>query len=227
MANHIVSLTENAKQEILSWDITEAPITVIPTCVNLSLFDPSKVSESRREEFKKQLGPSDFVLLYLGSWGPGYMPLETIQIFSAVKRKIPTAKFLIVTNNPSDVPAIDGSVVVSSKREDVPVWISLANVSVFFIIPSFSKKASAATKMGELLAMNTPIVTNFGWGDASAIIEKEQCGVIIREMTESGFEKAADQIINSHTNVNLRGVAIAYFDLEKGIQRYREIYASL
>ena len=61
----------------------------------------------------------------------------------------------------------------------MPYYISLSSASLFFIRPSFSKSASSPTKMGELLSMQVPVVTNAGVGDVDSIIDETKCGVIV------------------------------------------------
>lgn len=69
-ADHIVVLTKSAAEEIKRWNVCSTAMTVIPTCVDLELFDPSSVSKDdgfrRRQSI--QLNSSDFVLIYVGSW---------------------------------------------------------------------------------------------------------------------------------------------------------------
>jgi hypothetical protein len=52
--------------------------------------------------------------------------------------------------------------VMAATREDVPTAISLFDVSLFFIRPTYSKSASSPTKQGELMGMGKPIICNAG-----------------------------------------------------------------
>jgi hypothetical protein len=169
-ADHIIILTENGKHEIKSWGLKNSPITVIPTCVDLEHFNPQKIKAEDQETLRRQLGinEGDFVLLYLGSWGTWYLTEEMLKVFDQIKEKVKSAKFLIVTpdavqlsrpKHPNDI------LVTRSTRHEVPLHISLANLAVFYIKPTYSKKASSATKLGEILAMGIPTITNRGWGD--------------------------------------------------------------
>ena len=49
-ADYVISLTENAKSQIKSWEGNKkfAPVQVIPCCVDLHLFDPSKIKQRKR-----------------------------------------------------------------------------------------------------------------------------------------------------------------------------------
>lgn len=169
----VISLTHTAKKVIQSWDVT-TEIAVIPCCVDTNLFDPEKIDESKKKKLQLELGitPGDFVLLYLGSWGTWYMTNEMLDFFSLLKTKITGAKFIIITHNPVELvnyPLQKDVCTLKVSRENIPLYLSLASASICFIKPSFSKKASSATKMGELLAMNIPVITNPGWGDVETI----------------------------------------------------------
>lgn len=186
-ADHVVSLTENAKEEILSWGLKVAPISVIPTCVDLELFDPKKIVKEDQQKLQAQLGlrENDFVLLYLGSWGTWYMTEEMLNFFSELKKQNPSAKFLIVSQDKIDLKVFNHKedvIITKAPRTLVPLYISLAHASVFFIKPTYSKKASSATKLGELMAMNVPVVTNRGWGDV------ELMGVMDKDLTVDAFD---------------------------------------
>lgn len=215
-ADHIVSLTENAKQEIQAWDISAAPISVIPTCVDLDLFDPAKIKAEDQIAVRNALGikPTDFVVLYLGSWGTWYLTQEMLAIFKKLKYERPDAKFLIVTAD--KIQLLDeGIIVTKANRTMVPLYISLANVALCFIKPTYSKKASSATKLGEILAMGIPVVANSGWGDIDVLFQKRICfsGLAIEKLSVSKSE--------------LRAYCMEELNIQKAIAAYHEIYQLL
>jgi glycosyltransferase involved in cell wall biosynthesis len=231
LADHIISLTENAKQEILTWSISTASITVIPTCVDVNYFDPLRITVPQQEQWRNTLNikPDKFVLLYLGSIGTWYMMEEMLIFFSQLKRIEPNALFLIVSPDRPDLEKFQyrsDVIVKKASHEDVPLYISLANASVFFIYPSFSKKASSATKMAEVLAMGIPVVTNRGWGDVSKY-----------ESLLTGFEVVSDRhdyanavfklTSNSYDQGKIRLGSINHFSLSHGVSRYDWIYKDL
>jgi len=220
-ADHTVSLTENARQEILSWKLNTAPITVIPTCVDMTLFDPAKITEIQKLEKRSALGiaPGDFVLLYLGSWGTWYMTNEMMAFFTALKTQRPNAKFLIITQDKIDLqqyPHRDAVIIRSAARQEVPLYIGMADAAVFFILPSFSKKASSATKMGEIMAMNVPVITNPGWGDAETIIR--HAGGYLAD-GPFPFERLAP--------VQSREYCEQHLSLKQGVATYKSVYRKL
>ena len=85
-ADHIVSLTQNAKEEILSWKIThdQLPITVIPCCADTDQFNPAIISVLAKESLRHELNISKEapVISYIGSLGTWYMLEEMLDFFS-------------------------------------------------------------------------------------------------------------------------------------------------
>jgi glycosyltransferase involved in cell wall biosynthesis len=226
-ADHIVSLTHNAKKEIESWRIGTAPITVIHTCVDLDLFDPSKIKKEDQMALRKSLGISedDFVLLYLGSWGTWYLTEEMLGFFSILKQQMPNAKFLIVSPDKVNLEKYvnkEAVIVNHSSRQQVPIHISLADLSICFIKPSFSKKASSATKLGEVMAMGLPVVANGDWGDIDwfAETEKSVLKVNLQNM------KVPDLSRSLQVNNN-RAFANSYLSLDGAITAYKNVYTLL
>jgi glycosyltransferase involved in cell wall biosynthesis len=110
----------------------------------------------------------------------------------------------------------------------MPSYISLFDLSVMFIKPSFSKTASSPTKLGELMAMGIPVICNSGVGDVKEIVEKYNAGIILDELNGFAFNKAIEAIFNEkyYDLDNMRIGCEEYYDLEKGIEKYVAIYKS-
>lgn len=227
-ADHVISLTENARFEIDSWRLRRGPISVIPTCVDMRLFNPEE-TELVSLRLRKELSLSDshFVLTYVGSWGTWYMTQEILDFFSVLVSVDSNARLLIVTGDQPDLKAyehVSKVIVRKASRREVPAYMGAANASICFIKPSFSKKASSATKIGESWAMNLPVVTNRGWGDIDRL---ESLGFpLLVCNSASHYENVARQLINPKSNFN-RQMLLGQFDLTFGIEKYRSIYESL
>jgi glycosyltransferase involved in cell wall biosynthesis len=119
--------------------------------------------------------------------------------------------------------------IISSTRAEMPYYIALSTASLFFIKPTFSKSASSPTKMGELLSMGIPIVTNAGVGDVDSIIKETNCGIIISEFNNENYNNAiADLLKNCNLyKDNTIQTANTYFSLKEGVEKYATIYNSL
>lgn len=228
-ADHIVSLTHSATIEIQSWRISDTPISVIPTCVDMQLFNPETTASATSELRQSLCIEGEYVLAYLGSWGTWYMTDEVLDFFSSFIARCPNSRLLVLTPDEPDLsryPHVSRTVVRKVSRREVPSYLGLANASICFIKPVFSKKASSATKIAESWAMNLPVVTNPGWGD----IERLHNAGLPLFLCESkaDHERTVSWLIDMRGMVkNKRGMLIGEFDLESGVRRYKSIYQSL
>jgi glycosyltransferase involved in cell wall biosynthesis len=223
-ADSVVVLTEAARQVVLSWKVTDQPdkVTVIPCCVDLSLFDPEKVTNERQSALRTTLGLSanDYIVLYLGSIGTWYLWNDMVSFYKKIRDQKPTAKFLVLTPDLHLVKGDADFIVRSAVREEVPAYISISNLSVCFIKPSFSKKGSSATKMAEVLAMGIPVVTNAGWGDVEFLRGRMKNLYVLDNPDE---QPASNEYHADHQDEFFYDL----FSLQSGVAKYRQVYAAL
>ena len=242
-ADYTVSLTNAAKDIIYNWKEfknLKPSIEVIPCCADLSLFSSINISKSRVEFYKDKLkiAENDFIILYLGSIGTWYMLDEMLIFFKRLLIKKQNAKFLFISLDDSNlikrtakkysIPQ-DKIIIEKADREDVPNLISLSDISIFFIKPVFSKKASSPTKLAEIMGMGIPVICNSNVGDIDEIISKTQAGLIVNSFSINEFDKIIDSI-DEKLNISKEKIinsARQYFSLQMGIEKYAKIYDTL
>ncbi len=239
-ADYVISLTENGKNEIESWSFlkdNKPKIKVIPCCVDLEVFNPNSLTEQQKNKLKDNLGIdlNVFILGYVGSIGTWYMLSEMLDYFKVLKERKKDAKFLFVTGESKEtiytqakLKGIDKSdiFVHSSLYKDVPLYISIFNLSIFFIRPTFSKKASSPTKQGEIMAMGVPLICNSGVGDTDEIIINNSAGVVVPNCSKEAYQKVIEHPITFDKEKTIKG-AIEHFSLEEGIKRYLSVYKAI
>lgn len=242
-ADHTVSLTENAKQEIYSWKEfknKQIPITVIPCCADLNLFSQKNIDITQQLELKQNLNipKTDFILSYLGSIGTWYMLDEMLDFFSCLIKVKPASTFLFITTEPKETilskAALKGIpkeklVIRAASRNEVPLYLSLSDLSIYFIKPCYSKKASSPTKTAEIMGMGIPIITNSGIGDVDQILADSGAGLLIKSFNFEEYIHVINQISLFLTIEKTKIINTSYnhFSLEKGIQLYQSIYDKL
>ena len=237
-ADAIVSLTHSARREIEDWPPDRrptAPVTVIPCCVDLTLFNGRK----RRAAIRKKLGiaPKASVLLYVGSVGGAYLMDEMFALFCVYRELRPGARFLFVSGHPREEIEKAGRrqgldpaelAVVAAAREEVPALIAAADLGVSFILATYSAKASCPTKFGEMLALGVPVIANAGVGDIAAIIDETGAGAVVERYDRETLSAA---ILESEAAAkdpqSIRAAAVRYFALETGVERYDAIYRQI
>ncbi len=234
----IISLTENGKSEILSWNlrIPQNKITVIPCCVDTNFFNPTKLNSKKIEELKssKNIKDNINILTYVGSIGTWYLLFEMLLFFKRYLLKYEHAVFLFITQDaPEEIFKIakrlnisfESIIVTYATRKEMPTYISLSTHSIFFIKPSYSKKASSPTKQAEIMAMGIPLICNDGVGDTSFIVQKYNSGIICENFTDQEFDRVLEKLSKSQFNSNkMISSANNSFSAEVGIASYASIY---
>jgi glycosyltransferase involved in cell wall biosynthesis len=230
-ANTVVSLTQTAVDEMKTFSYLESKQTrfvVIPTCANLNLFR----TENR--------GTHPFTIGYVGTVGVWYEFGDVTECFKLILDEKPECRFLIINRDEHDfireklrtagIP-LDRVEIKSVEHSQVPAEMSRMNATVFFIKPSFSKKASAPTKLGEFLGCGVPVLANSGVGDMDYIIEREKVGILLRSKDPIAKKKAVREFLplcdNSEQRNRCVDAAHRLFSLETGSRRYQEVYKTI
>jgi len=242
-ADYSICLTENARREIHSWKAIPGqplPIQVIPCCADSNRFDLSRIDNSRKESLSSELNikSDELVLSYVGAVGTWYMLEEMLDFFKRLLIRYPSARFLFITHEDKRYilrKALERGIpekhiiVRKALHSEVPELLSLSHLSLFFIKPVYSKKASSPAKQGEIMSMGIPIICNSNIGDIDQIIRDSNAGAIIRSFTNEDYDFVIENIpaLLQLPKEKIRKAAIDIFSLSKGIEKYNKIYDML
>ena len=107
--------------------------------------------------------------------------------------------------------------------------MSVSDVSIFFILPAYSKKASSPTKQAELFGLGIPIICNDNVGDTGPIVKENKAGWVISDFNTIEYEKIVNQLykIEKIDAKHLRQVANGYASLDLASEKYLNIYDML
>lgn len=163
---------------------------------------------------------------------------EMLDYFSVLLKAKPDAVFLFITpDNPEMIirAAADKGIpkaalrILKAARKEVPEIAALSTVSIFFIKPSFSKKASSPTKMGELMAAGIPLIVNAGVGDVETILRDGGNGHVIGSFSKENYGESVDRLdaLLKSNPVNSVACANRWYSLSEGVNRYKAIYQKL
>ncbi|MBK9046543.1 MAG: glycosyltransferase [Bacteroidetes bacterium] len=241
-ADGVISLTENAKAEIESWKVRSTkklPITVIPCCADLNHFNPANVTKEAIDNLRTSLNINGHpVISYLGAIGTWYMLDEMLAFFAVFLKTYPHATFLFITRERAaeiiamaqklDIPE-NAIKVMSAGRSEVPAALMLSDLSLFFIRPTYSKKASSPTKQAEIMGMGKPLLCNTGIGDTDTIVNKYHCGMAIDLSDPNAFDaaiKGMETLLKTPPEQIMAG-ASSYFSLDAGVSKYESVYQSM
>ena len=215
-----VSLTHNAAKYI-SQNFDVSKIDVIPCCVDLEHFVSHKSSPQSKTT----------IIGYIGSLGTWYMVEEMLQFFKVYQMTDPDSLLRIITRDDThevlewakQLEIADSVEFASASRDEIPGIIDELDAVIMFIKPVFSKRASSPTKLGEVMAMNKPVVCNSGVGDMDTIVN-ERIGVVVSSFDNTEFESASigiRKLINEDLH-EPRQLAQLELSLETGVNKYFE-----
>lgn len=239
-ADAVVSLTAAGARAIPELGVTMAPgvpVVVIPTCADLERFSPGPKDRDLATRLGVAGGP---VLGCIGTMGNWYLRQEMIDCLGVFATSWPELRLLLVTRDDAvalrtdleraGVPG-DRLAITRAGFEDMPRHVRLLDAGLFFIKPTFAKRASAATKMAEMLGSGVPVVINDGVGDSGTIVRDSRVGVVLSALNAQTYTAALAQVRQMLEDEGIatrcRQVAQDVFDLEVGVDRYRQLYQRL
>jgi glycosyltransferase involved in cell wall biosynthesis len=231
----VVSLTQAAVREMGQFPYLKArkpPMTVIPTCADLSRFRP--LSHTLNEPTQGET----FTLGYVGSAGTWYLFDEVLACFKRLQTLRPEAKLLIVNRGEHEYilrclhkagVASTSVELTTATHDQIPVLMARMDAGVFFIKPVFSKQASAPTKLAEFLGCGIPCIGNAGVGDMAEVLEGERVGVALKafdpQTLDAGLQKLFALLQSPDIQARCVDAAQRHFSLTQGVYHYRQIYA--
>lgn len=189
-----------------------------------------KYDPQMKIDYKRKLGmdAQEFIFVYCGSLGPQYGWDEMNTIFYNFLNLNKKAKFLILTGNedfanqriPQDKK--DNYIVKKVSFEEVPKYLSIADVAFAIREPKPSMMGVAPIKLGEYLLMSLPTIASAGIGDTEELVKSiNGCCLFIHD-NEHRFEevKLFLEKINQIDREKIRSLAIEKLSLQSATNSY-------
>jgi glycosyltransferase involved in cell wall biosynthesis len=186
-ASALIATTGGMKQYALKKYNTEVKFFFVkPACVDLEKFSSSGKDPSLLKELQLQ---NKIVCVYAGKLGGIYLKEE---VFDFIKKCYDHWKdefrFLMLSN--ASIEEIKREIrrvqlpdhVVISRfvfHDEVPRYLSLGDFAINPVNPVPTKRYCTSIKDGEYWAMGLPVVISQNISDDSAIIEKENIGLVM------------------------------------------------
>lgn len=216
------------------------PVRVIPCCVDPDRFRSPEADV--RDEMRQELAlGSRFVLAYVGALGGWYLTEETARFFGELKRRIPDAFAMILTQSDPKLirPLLEAEGLTDAdmlirkvSSDEIPRYLVAADAGISFIKECYSKKASSPTKNAEYLASGLPIVANAGIGDVDSELLEDKTGIVVTDLTDDGLAEAVmelEELLRSDgLAARCKESARRRYDLHSvGGERYRGLYNAI
>jgi len=237
-ADKIVVLTHKAKVELIAkfTNIKNDKIKIIPCCTDTSLF---KFNLDVRNKIRSRYNiDGRFVFIHTGSFIGWYMIREMLEYFKTIKEIEKKALFMFLytardltsfweTVDNADISRKD-ILTVEVPFEEVHRYLSSADAGLFFIKPTFSKRASCPIKFAEYMSCGLPVVCNRNIGDLDGIIEENKVGLLVNDFNKTSYTnlygKLKELLNDKGLKTRCRMVATDLFDVDKGAESYLELY---
>ncbi|WP_456324481.1 glycosyltransferase family 4 protein, partial [Desulfonauticus submarinus] len=205
-ANRVVSVTDSFKQNLIKRGINAEKIEVIYNGANLELFYP----RHKDTDLVNRLGlQNKFVVGYIGTHG---MAHGLDFILKSIKNIEQEFHFLFIGDGAEkenllklkDKLGLKNVTFLNPiKKEDVPKYLSVCDVSLVPLKKSNTFKTVIPSKIFESSAMQIPILLGVE-GEAKLIIEKYKAGVCFEPENKDDFLKSL-HIIKEKYSLFLEG----------------------
>lgn len=238
-ADGIVALSARACDEIARRPAVRAkgtPVVLVPSCVDLARF--AWPSPGRQVPATSTGGAPR--LVYVGSIGGRYLFAQVAAFVGVARRLFGDARLRVLT--PTDPAQVRASLtgaglaqgawsVAWVPHEKMPEELAAQDAGLFFLTQGLSEHGCSPTKIGEYWASGLPVVTTPNVGDSEDVIARERVGVVVRELSERGYERALLELQELRADPELasrcRAAAEAHYGLESACLRQYDLYRRL
>jgi glycosyltransferase involved in cell wall biosynthesis len=174
----------------------------LPTGVNEDRF---QFSAEKRAAIRARyhLRADQRVVLYLGKFGDLYYDQEVAELFRALLDELPDLHFLIATPDPpariaglmeqAGLPATCVTITRSSY-EEVPAYISAADLGIVAVPPLPSQRFRSPIKVGEYLCCGLPYLVCRGVSEDDMVAIRDHVGVVVENFTAQEAKRVVPRI---------------------------------
>lgn len=242
-AKFVISATEGMRNYAREkFDIEfENNFFVKPACVDLDLFG---LQLRKKSQLLDELQLRDkIVAVYAGKFGGIYLDVE---VFDLVKVAIEywgdRFRFLLLTGHSEDEikemrekHGIGDEVVVQKfvPHREIPNYMGLADFGLTPVKPVPTKRYCTPIKDGEYWALGLPVIITKNISDDSDIIEEEEIGYVLQDLTLKEYKSAVEKIDailsddHEKTTLKIRTIAEQYRNFSLAEDVYRSIYGKI
>ncbi len=76
--------------------------------------------------------------------------------------------------------------------------------------------------------MGIPVICNSGVGDTDMIVQKYHSGILVSDVTNEGYENSIKNLLaTSFHSTEIRNGALDFFSLDKGLEKYSNVYGHI
>lgn len=201
-ATVISSGTVYMMERLAAWKV-KATVVKIPSVVNEDKFIFTEEGRWRvRQQFN--IPTKAPLVLYPGKFGDLYYSVEDVAtVFSIIHEHIPETKFMVLTMNDilevKDIMEKKGLsedilTVTRATYEEMPSFLSAADLGVVAVPPDPSKKFCSNIKVGEFLCTGLPYLICEGVSEDDIVARKFNVGIPVTDFSSASIKKVIPEI---------------------------------
>jgi colanic acid biosynthesis glycosyl transferase WcaI len=201
-AKRIVVLTRSFERDLVARGVNSEKIDVVINGVDLPRYGPREPDYG----FAAPLGisPDDFVVGYLGTLGMAHGLQNVLRAAALVKN--PRIRFLLIgpgaereqlAAKAAEWGLRNVIIAPPQTKENMPAAWSICNVALVHLKDNPLFKTVIPSKIFEAMGMGLPILLATPKGEASTIIETEDCGVSIAPGDPGALTSAAERLASN------------------------------
>ena len=228
--NLFSQLSDDSKDQKL----IENKVVVIENCTDIDLFRPSKIE---RLETRNEFGLTDEIVIawVCGGIATWHLPEQTIDFFQKLKKRISTAKFMVLTKSMYISQLFErkgfslGDVIIKSvEHKMVPRYLNAADAGIVLVSP---ETATFPVKVAEYLACGLPVILDKGV-DRNIPLTCKGVGVLIEEYDSVSYDKAIENLLKvlgkgEEIKRACRRIAEEKYSLPAAVEKYEMIYRNI
>lgn len=239
-ANLIVVVSPAFKDHLIRrWRVPAEKIAVVENGVETDLFSPA--AADARDALRERLGlQSKFLVAYIGTLGNAHGLETLLEAAAKLLRQNPKIVFLLIGEG-AEKDRIKGHAqsrgltnikfLDQQPRENIPAFISAADVCLVLLKKTEVFKTVIPTKMLEFMSCERPLILGVD-GQARQIVEDAQAGLVIEPENSEALARAIEQCMASPETGAVQGKSgreyiLKNFSRARKAEKYIEILQSL
>lgn len=235
-ATYIFTATSLMIERLKKVGVKEESVYRVPSCVDLEHF---RFNSDSRTSLRTHLGigVKQPVLVYLGKFGGMYMEEEAFEFFKLCQQELGAWIMILSTEDRSKLlnlarkfEMVENNLLIKTlTREEVPAYLSVADMGFVGVRQWPSKKYCSPIKTGEYLACGLPVIVPEGISDDFVILAQAGVGIVLPSFKKNSFQLVINEwkkgfMENGH---GLRELARDYVASDRSIFTYKNLYAEL
>jgi len=199
-ADAVVALTADFKRDLTARGIAPGKIEVVRNGVDLSRYAP----RPRDAALAAEWGLTDkFVVAYIGTHGVAHALDKVLEAARILQTRVPDVRFLFVGDGAARKGLVAQTAEMELKnvvftgprpKDEMPSWWSVADVALISLKKLDLFTGVIPSKIFEAMGMGIPLLFAGPRGEASDIIEQDNCGVLVPPEEPEALAEAVSRL---------------------------------